>query len=199
MLQWAKPHSGMNPVSKNLAILWGKRDPDSKIANMVRTRKGETGWSLGKVLWGCDALSEWWSFKSRERGGRGGSLWMSWFFQLSHRIPLWGRHYVPVYKWASLASREGMCKGPKAKPLNSASWSYKVKVNASGVWGATRVWGIQKDLGGKWYEGLISHWKDFVLKATGGSLGILGCRDTKHKQVLMSYAFQKVLLDICGQ
>lgn len=68
-------------------------------------------------------------------------------------------------------------KAPRHSLMNHATWNYKVKINATGVWRATRGWGTQKD--GARDEGLVSHWKDLVLKATGGYSGILGFRDTK--------------------
>lgn len=58
--------------------------------------------------------------------------------------------------------------------MNNDTWHYKELQSQSQCdWTVEnlRGWLIQKDLAS--YQGLVSHWKDLILKATGDHLGII--------------------------
>lgn len=70
-----------------------------------------------------------------------------------------------------------MCKGPTAQPYESRHLELQSQSQCDWSLESYEGVGTQKDWARD--EGLVSHGKDLVLKATGGYSGILGFRDTK--------------------
>ena len=131
-----------------------------------RIRVLSWSWSLRKVLWDSDALNECWrNYKSQERRGRGGRLWMWLLLQLSHKITLQGRCYCPSLQQRKLGFQRKHVQRPQGK----ASWIVPLGPQSRSQcnWSVESCKRVRiQDLAR--YEGPVSHWKDLTLKAIGG-------------------------------